>query len=402
MNTTQYSISLSKKTGFTIVELLIVVVVIALLAAIVVVGYNGITSRATQSTLQAEVSQAARKFETLKISNGVYPATLNDAGLSAPSGATIVYQATDTTYCYSLTKSGVSYKISNDNTSPQTGVCTVVISCPTNYVIVPGNSTFGTTDFCVMKYEAKITGNDVGTTAYNSSMVPDSRATGTPWTNISQANAITEAQTACAGCHLITEAEWMTIAANILSVASNWSGGAVGSGYVFQGHTDNAPANTIAASTTDTLGYTNTGNTAGETAVANGVEGNTQKRTHILSNGSVIWDFSGNAAEWTAGTITGGQPTFGAGVYGWTEWNNSTLQLNNLPATSRPASIGTTAGTYSSVQGIGQMYTSNPVDTRAYFRGGFFSSGSFGGILGLSMAYQPSGVLSSHGFRVTK
>ena len=40
-------------------------------------------------------------------------------------------------------------------------------------------------------------------------------------------------------------AEWMTLAANVLSVPSNWSGGSVGSGYIYSGHNDNDPPNPI-------------------------------------------------------------------------------------------------------------------------------------------------------------
>lgn len=42
--------------GFTIVELLIVIVVIAILAAVSVAGYNGITTRATNASVQSSVN----------------------------------------------------------------------------------------------------------------------------------------------------------------------------------------------------------------------------------------------------------------------------------------------------------------------------------------------------------
>lgn len=43
--------------GFTIVELLIVVVVIAILAAIVIVAYNGIASRASDSSAKSNIAE---------------------------------------------------------------------------------------------------------------------------------------------------------------------------------------------------------------------------------------------------------------------------------------------------------------------------------------------------------
>jgi hypothetical protein len=83
-------------------------------------------------------------------------------------------------------------------------------SCLTGYVLVPGNPKFGISDFCVMKYEAKDdgSGNAVSTAA------------GAPYASISQRDA--EDKSTAAGGHLITEAEWMTIATNALWVNANW------------------------------------------------------------------------------------------------------------------------------------------------------------------------------------
>ncbi|OQB08677.1 MAG: hypothetical protein BWY21_01145 [Parcubacteria group bacterium ADurb.Bin216] len=56
------------------------------------------------------------------------------------------------------------------------------------------NSNWIDTGLCfhIMKYEAKIQGNNDGNQTYSSSFVPESRAAGTPWVNISQTNAIAE------------------------------------------------------------------------------------------------------------------------------------------------------------------------------------------------------------------
>ncbi|QAY61285.1 hypothetical protein ET475_15715 [Microbacterium protaetiae] len=65
-----------------------------------------------------------------------------------------------------------------------------------------------------MKHEAKLQGNDNGNVSYASSMVAESLAGGTPWANISQIDAITEATEI--GGHVLTEAEWMTIAVELI------------------------------------------------------------------------------------------------------------------------------------------------------------------------------------------
>ena len=161
------------------------------------------------------------------------------------------------------------------------------MECPNGFVGVEGNGILGTNDFCVMQFEAK-----------NNSGTPASVASGIPWGNI---NA-TDAQAACESMSesgfegtfsLISNPEWMTIARDIEVTASNWSGGVVGSGHIPRGHSDASPADPIEV-TNPLDPYSGTGNNSSELA-GSGWE---QKRTHTLSNGSVIWDFSGNSYEW--------------------------------------------------------------------------------------------------------
>jgi len=62
-----------KRTGFTIVELLIVVVVIAILAAITIVSYNGITRNAQNSERVSDISAIQKALELHYVDNGNYP-----------------------------------------------------------------------------------------------------------------------------------------------------------------------------------------------------------------------------------------------------------------------------------------------------------------------------------------
>lgn len=174
------------------------------------------------------------------------------------------------------------------------------------WVRVPGNATFGTSDFYVMKYEAKVAGGAANSGYnghnYSSSEAIISNATDVPIVNLTQQQAIT----ACAsiGAHLVTNNEWMTMARNAESVGSNWSSGTVGNGYMYSGHNDQAPYLALAASTDDNQGYINTGDTAttsdgGYANYSSDVEQayKGQKRTLTLSNGQVIWDLAGNVWE---------------------------------------------------------------------------------------------------------
>lgn len=120
-------------TGFTIVELLIVIVVIAILAVIVIIAYNGFTQRATESSLQSELKQIAKKIEVDKQTSGdeSYPpggsGNAPPAGVKAGSRTTLQYSSSgsgsDSLYCVTATQGKISYFISNSISKPQAGVC---------------------------------------------------------------------------------------------------------------------------------------------------------------------------------------------------------------------------------------------------------------------------------------
>lgn len=62
-----------KRSGFTIVELLIVIVVIAILAAISVVAYNGIQQRGRDSQRSSDVKTIAKALEMYYVDHGRFP-----------------------------------------------------------------------------------------------------------------------------------------------------------------------------------------------------------------------------------------------------------------------------------------------------------------------------------------
>ena len=61
---------MKKQTGFTIVELLIVIVVIGILAAITIVAYNGIQTRAKDTTRKSDVAAMAKATAIYTIQSG--------------------------------------------------------------------------------------------------------------------------------------------------------------------------------------------------------------------------------------------------------------------------------------------------------------------------------------------
>lgn len=196
-------------------------------------------------------------------------------------------------------------------------------SCPEGYVMVPASNISGlgnpsakaghpdwwldtSKDFCVMKYPAK----NVGGVAKS---VPEQL----PWVKIPRGITEADAGSALKACkdigvsyRLISNTQWQAVARNAENVASNWSGGAVGSGRLAMGHSDIAPFQALANST-DTSPYFGTENNADLTVApycskppfdirpeckGGPIFGSNagQRRTNRLSNGEVVWDFGGN------------------------------------------------------------------------------------------------------------
>jgi len=287
-------------------------------------------------------------------------------------------------------------------------------STPAGWVIVPGNGTYSTTDFLAMKYDAKCaatsdlstgltspdsgyhTYSDSGTTCTsgnNKAVV--SVASGYPIANISQTNSIARcsAITVAGGAaHLITNNEWMTVARNAEAQASNWSLGAVGSGYLYAGHNDNAPALALAASTTDTgnnrCAYTDAAGTTeapspcpSNTANNTSGSGGNQVRVLTLSNGSPIWDIAGNVWQWTNDTVLRkDQPLAWNGTtnvenaWGWSDYasgSTATYLKNYKGGSPLQALNAEPSGSYvhNGTFGIGRIYhysSSTDTDTTVY------------------------------------
>ncbi|MCD8561823.1 prepilin-type N-terminal cleavage/methylation domain-containing protein [Candidatus Saccharibacteria bacterium] len=273
--------------------------------------------------------------------------------------------------------------------------------CPTGYAFVYGNASLGTMPgFCVMKYEAKnVSGSAV------------SQASGLPWVGISQVDAI--AQSTSVGGHLITEAEWMTIAADVVSVDYNWSGGSINSGVLYQGHVNNNPTVALAASEDDTDSLN------GITGGTDIMPGGNSSRVLYLSSGDAIWDFSGNVWEWTQQAV--GVPTLvvsSIGVPGeatatWRSYTYGSLSLGNLASVSKPTTLNSyvnpvTGASLSGVawsagKGVGQILA-NYADSseRAFRRGGAWGDGSNSGVLGLSTTASATATFTYVGFRVVR
>ena len=243
---------------------------------------------------------------------------------------------------------------------------------------------------------------------------------------------------------LPTEKQALQVVRLAINNAENWIGGVVGTGLLYQGHSDNAPANALAvANAAD--GYDQTGNSS--------VSGAGQRRTLVLANGKVardftvplthrveIWDFSGNVAEWTLGVLAANHstssPTGRAGgdrfADGLSELENysggnlsgPTGDIASMPAWWKPIlNAGTILGAAAGV-GVyhdgfsgsdlnadgksdgGLTNTNYGYGTAGYpegfvctLRGGHYASGSQAGIATADLQNGPGRVTSQIGFR---
>ena len=274
-----------------------------------------------------------------------------------------------------------------------------VVSCPSGYIPISGNSYLGTSDFCVMKFEAK-----------NVSGVPTSQAALAGWNNIQIGPAKTNCKNltspgGTANYDLISNREWLTIAYDIEQVASNWSGGSVGSGEIARGHSDQTwSSKTNLAVTNESDPYNGTGNSSSS--------GWNQKRTQTLSNGEVIWDFAGNLWEWVDWTENGQLVTYsghsfsvplspGCTITSWTEIASGlsscaglteidvipNYNSSNDPDLGRASGFG---GFINNVQVSGQF---------TGIRGGASYNGNATGIYAISFGNSYSNTSEGYGYR---
>jgi len=291
------------------------------------------------------------------------------------------------------------------------------LACPSGWVWVPGDHLFGTNDFCVMKYEAKYdcTGDGVGDTATACNAPADS-GLGLDWRDVAQDSSKvvstadgapivhithTQAVSACpSGTHLITNAEWMTIARNAASLASNWANGVIGSTVASGGGLKRGNVGI-----TDSVSYDGTDPEYGT--------GRDVKAKLVLSNGQEIWDISGNVWQHVRrdedDTLTpqNRQPGLGdvcddaAGTGCWGEFTDITDYRDLTYDIIRPFDSALNAN-----YGVGRIWTYGDGETattdRVFLRGGAWAGGTYAGVFTLGLDWDTSDQSSNVGFRCAR
>lgn len=379
-----------KLRGFTLLEVLMVIAIIAILGGLIIFMARPSdlltdTNNAKRDAEAGTIEQALEAYAAFNTNGEKYPPELQNLptgvydicreGELSCSGTSInidtlieqgfLAQVPVGSGCSSSTDSCYNIKSVNNGESLTILADSEVLICPTGYVEVPGNSTYSTNDFCVMKYEAK----DVGGVA-------TSQAASLPWRNINQPTAITECSDLGPKYHLITNNEWMTIARNVDQVANNWTDNIVGgSGKIYTGNLGAVPGSLLAASTDDNDGYYGTGYSTGAD----------NRRTLYLSNNNVIWDLSANAAEMTSTTITcsgscttAEMPFDASPASEWIFFSNISTYGQLSYDLIRPVNPS-----WDYLQGTGKMFTSTTAGVHVIQRGGSRVNTGLSGLAGL-------------------
>jgi hypothetical protein len=329
---------------------------------------------------------------TTEIGSAVSSGTSVDVTVS-----TSLTPSTHTIYAASSNSSGVS-------SCSTESISYTLASCPPEFIPVPHNTDVGTTsDFCVMKYEAKAYHsvnqtidadgcNEAGCTTANWGLAehyPKSSSTGKPWRRISPSNASVECSSlnSLGESHydLISNVEWMTIARNAENVSMNFQAGIIPRGY--------SQSNSSPASTTDsTCLYNNGGNSCSDTG------DHIYKRTLTLSNGEDLWDLAGNVYEWVDWNKT--ESGFDLGpttcASGWMEFSTVLTDACYLNANILGDQVFPLTENGESAEGFGRF---NGGTGGAAGRGGFYANGANAGAFTLFLGYGDTYTSQGFGFR---
>ena len=260
-----------------------------------------------------------------------------------------------------------------------------------SWIEVPGSSYFGTSDFCVMQYEAK---DDSG--------VATSEPSGTPWVNIN----FTDARAECSQLNseystfdgtfrMITNREWMTIARNAEQQSTNWADGVIGSNVSSGGGLKRGNTGSLDSASYD-----------GANPADRSIDTNT-KAMLTLSNGETIWDLAGNIWEWTD-MLENGSTFIGNVCSGPDNWysyfgdDGFSICTFNPPFSKDSAAdtryeIGP-LGDYNADNGVGRT-NSVAFSGRVLLRGGDWETTDYTGAFTARFTNNPTVTFPDFGFR---
>jgi formylglycine-generating enzyme required for sulfatase activity len=332
-----------------------------------------------------------------------------------------------------------SKKIFLKDSSSDSGSGTASLDCSVlnggEWILVPGNPTLGTEDFCVMKYEAKATTASLsnlfdpvnmycgdGTDGGGGTRCPTTGSVNItssylyrPLTRVYQIEARQLCENLGTGYSLVTDPQWVTIARNAENNSINWFGGTIGTNFMFSGHNDwgmddginNAVS--LNSSSSDADGYYRTGDSlsgcdGSSNNAINGAADDTtsgpacagQRRTLTLSNGEVIWDLGGNVWEWTNNTFITADSDLGQASSDWYEWTAISGYNYLEPFNS---SFDANYGVGRALADFDEPSPASDDPVHGFLRGGDWFHGAYAGAFALDLNVGPSNSNQFRGFR---
>lgn len=120
----------NKRSGFTLVEMVIVVVVIGILVSIVILSFGAWRDRTGRTELEAELRSASSAIKNYQNFNNAYPTSLSVIPYSGSSNVTLTYtlRPGGASYCLNaLSKTAPSLPRMYINST--TGIAPTATSC---------------------------------------------------------------------------------------------------------------------------------------------------------------------------------------------------------------------------------------------------------------------------------
>ena len=255
------------------------------------------------------------------------------------------------------------------------------------WLLVNGNGVYSTSDFCVMKYEA-----------YMSNGTARSQAGHLGASYIKQS----EAKEACAALgenySLIKNSQWLTLTSEIMFNSQNWTGGAIGSGTIARGHSDDEPSGPCPPSDDDRKAWVESSCTQVLSGQGEDDE-ETQQRTHVLENGEVIWDLGANLYEWIDYYEPTGKPLPNSDL--WQHYADLSSGTTTTIETLRPTNFlfADWDDSWSVSQGIGKVIVGMENVGGAMVRGARWNKNADAGLFATVLNLEPEMPNIGVGFR---
>ena len=175
---------IGKRSGFTVVELLIVIVVMGILAGLATIGYRNVQEKAAETDTKADASRIADMIELYFLKHNEFPSTLADLGATNNSSNTVLtYQTTGSAYCLEAggTKPASKKFTLRDDAGMREGTCTGWTPSSGTIAAAPGKPTVSTSSVTSSAFTANwasVSGATSYSVRYGTSSTPTNVASG--------------------------------------------------------------------------------------------------------------------------------------------------------------------------------------------------------------------------------